>query len=239
MDWIFSTHRKDEKVKVKVKTLCFFFNWEPSHEGLLGEWRYSSTHSLTSALNRKDEKALKILVGNTSFSTVFTRARHCTLSSASWNQTTLSRPICLYYYMPLEVLSSIQVFPTKILYAFLISLIHPTRPSHIILLDFITLIILKNNHYATFSLLLLLLLFVQILPSARRSQTPQSTRRKLSAMKIETGPAWYPMGTRGSFPGSKAAGREADHLPPSSTEVKEWVELQLHCPIRLYGAVLS
>jgi hypothetical protein len=36
------------KVKVKV-SLCF--NWAPRHEGVLGEWRYSSTHSLTSALD--------------------------------------------------------------------------------------------------------------------------------------------------------------------------------------------
>jgi hypothetical protein len=36
------------KVKVKV-SLCF--NWVPRHEGVLGEWRYSSTHSLTSALD--------------------------------------------------------------------------------------------------------------------------------------------------------------------------------------------
>jgi hypothetical protein len=33
-------------------------------------------------------------------------------------------------------------------------------------------------------------------------------------------PASYPMGTRGSYPGGKAAGREADHSPPSSAEVK-------------------
>jgi hypothetical protein len=26
------------------------------------------------------------------------------------------------------------------------------------------------------------------------------------------------------------SGREADHSPPSSTEVKEWVELYLHFP---------
>jgi hypothetical protein len=26
------------------------------------------------------------------------------------------------------------------------------------------------------------------------------------------------------------AGREADHSPPSSAEVKEWVELYLHSP---------
>jgi len=42
--------------------------------------------------------------------------------------------------------------------------------------------------------------------------------------RVETGsgtyPASYPMGTRGSFPGVKAAEREADHSPPSSTKVK-------------------
>jgi hypothetical protein len=41
-------------------------------------------------------------------------------------------------------------------------------------------------------------------------------------------PATYPMGTRGSFPGG--TGREADHSPPSSAEVEEWVELYLHSP---------
>jgi hypothetical protein len=51
--------------------------------------------------------------------------------------------------------------------------------------------------------------------------------------------ASYPLGTRGYFPGSKAAGREADHSTASSTEVKEWVELYLHSPIRLHGVVLS
>jgi hypothetical protein len=43
-------------------------------------------------------------------------------------------------------------------------------------------------------------------------------------------PASYPMGTRGSFPGVKRQGREADHSPPSSAEVKEWVELYIHSP---------
>jgi hypothetical protein len=38
-------------------------------------------------------------------------------------------------------------------------------------------------------------------------------------------PASYPMGTRCSFPGVKWPGREADHSPPSSAEVKECVEL--------------
>jgi hypothetical protein len=52
--------------------------------------------------------------------------------------------------------------------------------------------------------------------------------------RVQTGsgahPASYPIGTRGSFPGGKAAGREADHSPASSAEVKEWVELYLPSP---------
>jgi hypothetical protein len=39
--------------------------------------------------------------------------------------------------------------------------------------------------------------------------------------------------------GVKRPGREADHSPPSSAEVKESVKLYLHSPIRLHGAVLS
>jgi hypothetical protein len=38
------------KVKVKVK-LSPCFNWAPHHESVLGEWRYSSTHSLTLTLD--------------------------------------------------------------------------------------------------------------------------------------------------------------------------------------------
>jgi hypothetical protein len=39
--------------------------------------------------------------------------------------------------------------------------------------------------------------------------------------------------------GVKRPGREAYHSPPSSAEVKEWVELYLHSPTRLHGVVLS
>jgi hypothetical protein len=43
--------------------------------------------------------------------------------------------------------------------------------------------------------------------------------------RVQTGsgshPASYAMGTRGPFPGGKAAGREADHSPSPSAEVKE------------------
>jgi hypothetical protein len=48
-------------------------------------------------------------------------------------------------------------------------------------------------------------------------------------------PASYPMGTRGSFPGSKAVGREADHSPRSK---KEW-SYSYTPSIRLHGVVLS
>jgi hypothetical protein len=35
---------------------------------------------------------------------------------------------------------------------------------------------------------------------------------------------WNVMGTGGSLPGGKAAGREADHSPPTSAEVKDtWI----------------
>jgi hypothetical protein len=37
----------------------------------------------------------------------------------------------------------------------------------------------------------------------------------------------------------KRPGREPDHSPPSSTEVKECVGLHLHSPIRLHRVVLS
>jgi hypothetical protein len=45
-----SRHTSHIAIKVKVK-LYPCFNSAPRHEGVLGEWRYSSTHSLTSALD--------------------------------------------------------------------------------------------------------------------------------------------------------------------------------------------
>jgi len=32
--------------KGKSKVVPVFFNWAPRHEGVLGEWNYSSSHSL-------------------------------------------------------------------------------------------------------------------------------------------------------------------------------------------------
>jgi hypothetical protein len=48
---------------------------------------------------------------------------------------------------------------------------------------------------------------------------------------------WY----RGLFPrGVKLLGREADHSPPTSAEVKKtWVCLYIYSPIRLLGAMLN
>jgi hypothetical protein len=46
---------------------------------------------------------------------------------------------------------------------------------------------------------------------------------------------FYPTGTKGSFPGVKRPGREADNSPPSSAEFKEWVELYLHSPNKPSG----
>jgi hypothetical protein len=41
------------KVLLKVKVIpLLFFNWAPPHEGISEGWRYSSTHSLNSALDR-------------------------------------------------------------------------------------------------------------------------------------------------------------------------------------------
>jgi hypothetical protein len=52
-------------------------------------------------------------------------------------------------------------------------------------------------------------------------------------------PASYPVGTSSFTLGVKRPGREADHSPPSSAEVKECMELYLHFPIRFHGVVLS
>jgi len=38
----YTTFTYEGKVKL---SLCFFFNWAPRHEGVLGERSYSSTHS--------------------------------------------------------------------------------------------------------------------------------------------------------------------------------------------------
>jgi hypothetical protein len=68
----------------------------------------------------------------------------------------------------------------------------------------------------------------------RRVRVPAGAGNFSLHYRVQNGsgahPASYPLGTRGSFHGVKRPGREADHSPPSSTEVKEWVELYLHFP---------
>jgi hypothetical protein len=56
-------------------------------------------------------------------------------------------------------------------------------------------------------------------------RSPTGAEDFSSSPSVQTGsgahPASYPMGTGGSFPGGNARqGRDADHLPPSSAEVK-------------------
>jgi hypothetical protein len=56
-------------------------------------------------------------------------------------------------------------------------------------------------------------------------RSPREAEDFSSSLCVQTGsgahPASYPMGTGGSFPGSKALpGRDADHSPPSSAELK-------------------
>jgi hypothetical protein len=48
----------------------------------------------------------------------------------------------------------------------------------------------------------------------------------------------FPVGARVS-PALKRPGREADHSPPSSAEVKKIVELYFHFSICLHGMVLN
>jgi hypothetical protein len=59
--------------------------------------------------------------------------------------------------------------------------------------------------------------------------------------RVQTGsgahPVSYPVGTGGLSLGVKRPGRESDHSPPSSAEVKECVKLYLHSPIRLHDMV--
>jgi hypothetical protein len=56
-------------------------------------------------------------------------------------------------------------------------------------------------------------------------QSPAEAKDFSSNLCVQTGseahPAYCTMGTKGTFPGGKArSGRDADHSPPSSAEVK-------------------
>jgi hypothetical protein len=121
--------------------------------------------------------------------------------------------------------------------------VRATYPAHLILLDLITLQITK-------------LLFIQFLLASRYFKNRESSigiatdygpndrgsRVRFSAgtgnfpprHRVQTGfgthPIFYPMGNVGSFPGRKAAGREAEYSSSSRTEVKECVDLYLRSP---------
>jgi hypothetical protein len=79
------------------------------------------------------------------FIAVLTRARHCFLSWARWNQSKTSHPVSLAsililsshlrLYFPCGLFPS--AFSIKILYEFLISYTRATYPTHLILRDFI------------------------------------------------------------------------------------------------------
>jgi len=64
------------------------------------------------------------------------------------------------------------------------------------------------------------------------------TRHEHILFRSGAHPASYQMGTRGSFPGSKA-GRDATHSPPSSAEVKNAWSCISTPPVRFHGVVLS
>jgi hypothetical protein len=58
--WCNSEHVCVFRCKQKVKlSLCF--NWAPRHKGVLGERMYSSTHSLTSALDGGEWSASRLV----------------------------------------------------------------------------------------------------------------------------------------------------------------------------------
>jgi hypothetical protein len=66
-------------------------------------------------------------------------------------------------------------------------------------------------------------------------RSPKGAEDFSSSPCVQTGsgshPASYPMGTGGPFPGGKARpGRDANHSPPSSAEVKYEQELYLLSP---------
>jgi hypothetical protein len=54
----------------------------------------------------------------------------------------------------------------------------------------------------------------------------------------EAHPTSYLMENRGSLPGDKAAGHEADHSPPSSAVVKNVWRYTSAPPVRLHGGCL-
>jgi hypothetical protein len=80
-------------------------------------------------------------------------------------------------------------------------------------------------------------------PGLRRFETRQGAGNFSLHHRVQTVsgalPASYRMGTRGSFPGENRTGREAEHSPSSSAEVKNALRYSSTPPICLHGVMLS
>jgi hypothetical protein len=159
------------------------------------------------------ERKFCALYGTRKFFTVSTRDRNLSLYWASRIQQTPSNQIFYgtFYDCP-------PSFPTKILYAFLICPIRTICPAHLLLFDFINLILFYEKYELSSSLCSLLL--------SLRSRIAQwysvGLRTGWSGVRVpavagnffhhrvQNGsgahPASYLMGTRDSFPGGRAAG---------------------------------
>jgi hypothetical protein len=78
--------------------------------------------------------------------------------------------------------------------------------------------------------------FIWVWTAGRTGADPRQRREDFSSnLCVQTGSGAYPasctMGTGGPFPGGKSRpGRDADHSPPSSTEVENEHELYLPPP---------
>jgi hypothetical protein len=96
-------------------------------------------------------KKFPALYGTQRFIPVFTTAHHRSVSWARWIQSTTSHHIysTLMSFRPLLILSNVlftQIFPTKIVYVFLVSPMHATCNAHLVLLAFIALIIFGEGY---------------------------------------------------------------------------------------------
>jgi len=98
-------------------------------------------------------KLFLAVCGTRKFITVFTMAHHQLLSWTRWIQSTNSYHISLRFILKsFHLLQGLQRgllpsdFPTQILYAFLISPMRATCRTHVIFLDFVTIIIFGETY---------------------------------------------------------------------------------------------
>jgi hypothetical protein len=117
---------QSDKIPTYLSHTKVCFNWAPRNESALGEWRYSSTHSLTLAIDGGEWSASRnwltpwsrillqklivtqlvkkfpALYGTRRYITVFTRALHWFLSCVGWIRSTPSHPISLKFTLILS-----------------------------------------------------------------------------------------------------------------------------------------